>query len=79
MLAPFIESVFRHAFPDEFRRIEKRKETSRLPLAEKVGRLVDKAEVREYMPNELEATLAALFAYRNKMFPLWFRVAHKRT
>lgn len=72
MLAPFIESVFRHAFPDDFRRIVKRKENRRLPWAEKVGKLVDEVEVREYMPGDLEATLAALFAYRNKMLHFGF-------
>lgn len=72
MLAPFIESVFRHAFPDDFRRIANREENRRLPLAEKIGKLVVEVEVREYMPDELEATLAALFAYRNKMFHFGF-------
>ena len=37
-----------------------------------VGILVDEVEVREYMPDELEATLAALFAYRNKTFHFGF-------
>ena len=72
MLAPFIESVFRHAFPDDFRRIEKGKETRRLPLADRVGKLADQVEAREYMPDDLEATLAALFAYRNKMLHFGF-------
>ena len=72
MLAPFIESVFRHAFPDDFERIEKGKENRGLPLAGKVGKLVDEVKIRKYMPDDLEATLGALFAYRNKMLHFGF-------
>ncbi len=42
-----------------------------------VGKLVDEVEVREYMPDDLEATLAALFAYRNEMFHFDFEWSTK--
>ena len=68
MFAPFIESVFRHAFPDTFLK----KRYRRISLAKKVMKLVDEVRIREHMPDDLELTLSAPFAYRNKMFHCGF-------
>lgn len=61
MIAPFIESIFRRAFP----RIWDRKKTYR----KRIMRLVDEVK---YLPDDLEPTLSALFAYRNAMFHAGF-------
>ena len=42
-----------------------------------VGKLVGEVEVREYMPDDLETTLAALFSYRNEMFHFGFEWSTK--
>ena len=62
MIAPFIESFFR----EYFRSIGKD-----LPKGNLVRNIVKRMEevgMEEYMPTDIEPTLSALFAYRNKMF-----------
>ena len=62
MVAPLIESAFRAAF---------RSIDNELPPASLVKNIVKRAEeagMKEYLPADLEPTLSALFAYRNKMF-----------
>ena len=62
MIAPFIESAFRAAF---------RSIGNELPPVDLVNNIVKRVEevgMKEYMPADLEPTLSALFAYRNKMF-----------
>ena len=68
MIAPFIESVFQHAFPAESERILYGREYSRLSLDEKVMTLIGEVEIGDHMPGDLKLTLSALFVYRNKMF-----------
>ena len=68
MIAPFIESVFQHAFPTESEEILYGKEFSRVSMDEKVMTLVEKVGIGEHMPSDLKLTLSALFTYRNKMF-----------
>ena len=68
MIAPFIESVFQHAFPVESDTILYGREYPRVSLDEKVMTLVDDVGITEYMPGDLKLTLSALFSYRNKMF-----------
>ncbi len=63
MIAPFIESIFRHAFP----RIGDKK-TYKGSMVEKIMSLADEEKIRNYLPDDLEPTLSALFAYRNAMF-----------
>ena len=62
MIAPCIESVFRAAF---------RSIGNGLPswsLVRNIVRRVEEVGMKEYMPADLNPTLFALFAYRNKMF-----------
>ena len=62
MIAPFIESAFRAAF---------RSIGNELPqgcLVMNIVKRVQEVCMKEYMPEDLEPTLSALFAYRNKMF-----------
>ena len=62
MIAPLIESAFRAAFRSIGRE---------LPSADIVRNIVKRVEevgMKEYLPADLEPTLCALFAYRNKMF-----------
>ncbi len=61
MLAPLIESAFRAAF---------RSIGNELPQVYLVGNIVKRVQeagMKEYLPADLEPTLSALFAYRNKM------------
>ncbi|MCY4651842.1 MAG: hypothetical protein OXC95_01615 [Dehalococcoidia bacterium] len=64
MLAPLIESIFRSTF----RRIDKK--LPRSYLVKNIMAVVNDKSVgmREYMPDDLDQTLDALFLYRNKMF-----------
>lgn len=64
MIAPFIESIFEHAFPG----ILDKKAYKGLSKVKRIMRLVDEVNIRSYMPDDLEPTLSALFAYRNAMF-----------
>ena len=62
MIAPLIESAFQAAF---------RSIGNELPQRNLVGNIVKRvqeASMKEYLPADLEPTLSALFAYRNKMF-----------
>ena len=62
MIAPLIESAFRAAF---------RSAGSKLPSRDLVRNIVKRVQevcMKEYLPADLEPTLSALFAYRNKMF-----------
>lgn len=62
MIAPLIESAFRTAF---------RSIGDELPPGNLVKEIVKHAEevgMKEHLPPDLEPTLSALFAYRNKMF-----------
>lgn len=62
MIAPFVESFFREAFA-EFDR--------KLPmgyLAQNIIKWISEMDWGKYMPKDLDITLTALFAYRNKMF-----------
>jgi len=68
MIAPFAESVFQHAFPEESKRILYGDQYPRKSQDYKVMKLVDEVGMRKYMPPNLKSTLSALFAYRNKMF-----------
>ena len=68
MIAPFTESVFQHAFPEDYQRILDSKEHRRKSLVDKVMALVHQVNIIEFMPDDLKPTLSALFAYRNKMF-----------
>ena len=72
MIAPFIESLFRAYF----RSIGKD-----LPKGNLVRNIVKRMEevgMEEYMPTDLEPTLSALFAYRNKMFHGGFEWSSER-
>ena len=62
MIAPLIESAFRAVFRSFGN------ELPRGDLAKSIIRRVEKVGMKEYMPADLEPTLSALFAYRNKMF-----------
>ncbi len=62
MIAPFIESFF-GAY---FRSIGK--DLPQKNLVRNIVKHVNEASMEEYMPTDLEPTLSALFAYRNKMF-----------
>ena len=62
MIAPLIESVFRVAF----RSIGK--DLPRKDIAKGIVKGVGEIGMMEYLPTNLEPTLSALFAYRNKMF-----------
>ena len=64
MLAPLIESIFRAVI----------KNWSRGDIAKNIMKSIrdDDNGIQEYMPATLEATLDALFAYRNKMFHFGF-------
>ena len=64
MIAPFIESIFEHAFPGML----DKKSYKGLSKVERIMRLVCEENIRSYMPDNLEPTLSALFAYRNAMF-----------
>ena len=72
MLAPFIESVFQSAFcyiGDE------------LPWGKLVKNIVKRVKnvgMEEYLPEDLEPTLSALFEYRNNMFHGGFEWSSKR-
>lgn len=62
MLAPLIESVFQTAFHSI---------GNKLPdwnLVENIVKRVEEVGLKEYLPEDLEQTLDALFKYRNKMF-----------
>lgn len=62
MLAPFIESAFRTAF---------RSIGTKLPdwnLVENIVKRAEEVGMKEYLPEDFEKTLDALFKYRNKMF-----------
>ena len=64
MLAPLIESIFLGVFENFGRK---------KPQGQLVNEIVDLINdeslgIREFMPNDLESTLEALFLYRNKMF-----------
>lgn len=62
MIAPLIESAFRAAFHSL---------GHELPQGNLVNNIVKRAEevgMKAYLPADLEPTLSALFAYRNKMF-----------
>ncbi|MCY4474265.1 MAG: hypothetical protein OXC83_02395 [Chloroflexi bacterium] len=62
MIAPFVESLFREAF---------REFDIELPMGHLVRNIIksiSELDWCEYMPEDLEVTLTALFAYRNKMF-----------
>ena len=62
MIAPLIESAFRAAF----RSIEN--ELPQGSLVRNIVKRVEKVGMKDYLPADLDPTLSALFAYRNKMF-----------
>ena len=62
MIAPFIESAFRAAFPSIGT------ESPRRSLVKDIVKHTEEVGMKEYLPTDLEPTLSALFAYRNKMF-----------
>ena len=62
MIAPLIESAFRAAFRSMGKGLPPRN------LAKNIVKRVEEVGMKEYMPADLEPTLFALFAYRNKMF-----------
>jgi len=62
MIAPLLESAFRAAF---------RSIGNELPqgdLVKNIVQRVDEVGMKQHLPTDLEPTLSALFAYRNKMF-----------
>ena len=61
-IAPFIESAFRRAFCAIGTELPQGR------LVENIVKRMDEAGMKKYMPDNLELTLSALFAYRNKMF-----------
>ena len=62
MIAPLIESVFRAAFRSLGNKLPQRN------LAKNIVTRVEEVGMKAYLPADLEPTLSALFAYRNKMF-----------
>ncbi|MCY4449299.1 MAG: hypothetical protein OXE02_10725 [Chloroflexi bacterium] len=62
MIAPLIESAFRAAFPSIGTGLPRRN------LAKDIVKHVEEVGMKEYLPADLEPTLAALFKYRNEMF-----------
>ncbi len=63
MIAPFIESVFKRAF---LRMGKDWPRNTKQSITETIGKSIDELGMREYMPDDLEVTLRALFKYRNK-------------
>ena len=62
MIAPLIESAFRAAFRSIGNELPPRN------LVRNIVKGVEAMGMKEYLPADLEPTLSALFAYRNKMF-----------
>ena len=62
MIAPLIESAFRAAFRSIGKNLPRRN------LVKKIVKRVEEVGMKDYLPQDLEPTMSALFEYRNKMF-----------
>ena len=67
MIAPFFESMFGRLLRNMGRELD-RKDLKRKGIGEKIIVHLKEAGLLPYLPDGLDSTLLALFAYRNRMF-----------
>lgn len=67
LIAPLIESLFDRTFR-YFGNVDEWEKIRRHDIAKGILKLAENIDLKKHLPDDLDRTLLALFAYRNKMF-----------